>query len=71
LVKIGEKKRAHIEKKREDIYMEMYNEGLTDNAAMISGTNVSAEPPSLDQHPVVKQVRILLFTFIGIDLVSE
>jgi hypothetical protein len=51
--------------------MEMYNEGLTDNAAMISGTNVSAEPPSLDQHPVVKQVRILLFTFIGIDLVSE
>jgi len=51
--------------------MEMYNEGLADNVAMIGGTNVPVEPPSLDQHPVVKRVRRLLFIFIGIDLVSE
>ena len=50
--------------------MEMYNEGLADNAAMICGTNVPVEPPSLDQHPDVKQVRKYLFIFTGTDLVS-
>jgi hypothetical protein len=51
--------------------MEMYNEGMADNAVMIGGTNVPIEPPSLDQHPEVKRVRRLLLIFIGIDLVSE
>jgi hypothetical protein len=50
--------------------MEMYNEGLADNTAMIGGTNVPVEPPSLDQHPQVKKVRKLSLVFIGINLVS-
>jgi hypothetical protein len=50
--------------------MEMYSEALADNAAMICGTNVPVEPPSLDQHPEVKRVRRHLLIVIGIDLVS-
>ncbi len=60
-----------IEKKSEDIYMEMYNEALADNAAMIRGTNVPIEPPSLEQNPNVHHIRRLLLVFVGIDLVSE
>ncbi|UJR23049.1 hypothetical protein I4U23_026075 [Adineta vaga] len=49
--------------------MEMYNDGLADNSAMISATNLSNKPPSLEQHPEIKQVRKRLLIFIGIDLV--
>ncbi|CAF2454836.1 unnamed protein product [Rotaria sp. Silwood2] len=49
--------------------MEMYNKELADNAAMLRGTNVPVEPPSLSQHPELNRVRKLLFFFIGIDLV--
>ena len=50
--------------------MEMYNEGVVENTAMIGGTNVPTEPPSLDQHPELKRIRRFLLIFIGIDLVS-
>jgi hypothetical protein len=60
------------EEKKKDIHMEMYKEGVTDNTAMIvGGTNVPIEPPSLDQHPEVKQVRKLLLIFAGINLVNK
>ncbi|CAF3428905.1 unnamed protein product [Rotaria sp. Silwood1] len=49
--------------------MEMYNKELADNAAMIRGTSIPIEPPSLSQNPELNQVRKLLFFFIGIDLV--
>lgn len=51
--------------------MEMYNEALVDNAAMIRGTNMSNEPPSLEQHFEVTRIRRLLLIFVGIDLVNR
>jgi hypothetical protein len=51
--------------------MKMDNEEMVDNAAMIGGTNVPIEPPSLDQHPEVKRIRRFLLICIGIDLVSQ
>lgn len=50
--------------------MELYNEALTDNAAMIRGASIPTEPPSLEQHTEVAKIRRLLFIFIGIDFVS-
>lgn len=61
----------HIEEKSGDIYMEMYNEGLVDNAAIIRGAHVPVEPPSLEQNPELNRVRRHLLIFIGINLVSE
>ncbi|CAF1557901.1 unnamed protein product, partial [Adineta ricciae] len=49
--------------------MEVYTEALAENSAIISTTNSSTKPPSLEQQPQIKQVRRLLLIFIGIDLV--
>ncbi|CAF1353191.1 unnamed protein product [Rotaria magnacalcarata] len=49
--------------------MEMYSKGLADNAAMLRGSNIPIEPPSLKENPDVNQSRKLLFALIGIDLI--
>ena len=52
--------------------MEMYNskEVSPDEAAMLRDANLTAEPPSLEQHPEVSRVRGHLLILIGIDLVG-
>jgi hypothetical protein len=61
-----------VNEKREDIPIEMYNEVLADNSAMIQGgANTSNDLPSLEKDPILNRIRKVLIVLIGINFVSK